>query len=87
MDFEARTESGQAGAGDALSRRPGAPDAWRAEIFLDELSTDAAVLPRIRRALGDIDEDELAFAEEAEQYRRRGAARHSADDSASSSAG
>jgi ATP-dependent helicase/nuclease subunit B len=37
------------------------------EIFLDELKTDAVVLPRIV-ALGDIDEDELAFAEEAEQY-------------------
>jgi ATP-dependent helicase/nuclease subunit B len=37
------------------------------EIFLDELATDAAVLPRIV-ALGDIDEDELAFAEQAEQY-------------------
>jgi ATP-dependent helicase/nuclease subunit B len=37
------------------------------EIFLDELKTDAAVLPRII-ALGDIDEDELAFAEEAEQF-------------------
>jgi ATP-dependent helicase/nuclease subunit B len=37
------------------------------EIFLDELKTDAAVLPRIV-ALGDIDEDELAFAEEAEPY-------------------
>src|SRR6266513_997945 len=36
------------------------------EIFLDELKTDAVVLPRIV-ALGDIDEDELAFAEEAEQ--------------------
>jgi ATP-dependent helicase/nuclease subunit B len=35
------------------------------EIFLDELNTEAAVLPRIV-ALGDIDEDELAFAEEAE---------------------
>src|SRR6201999_2405102 len=34
------------------------------EIFLDELSTDAAVLPRII-ALGDIDEDELAFAQAA----------------------
>ena len=32
------------------------------EIFLDELRTDAAILPRIV-ALGDIDEDELAFAE------------------------
>src|SRR5260370_14891924 len=37
------------------------------EIFLDELKTDAVVLPRIL-ALGDIDEDELAFAEETEQY-------------------
>jgi ATP-dependent helicase/nuclease subunit B len=36
------------------------------EIFLDVLSMDAAILPRIV-ALGDIDEDELAFAEEAEQ--------------------
>src|SRR5437868_2360181 len=37
------------------------------EIFLDELKTDAVVLPRIV-ALGDIDEDELAFAEQAEAY-------------------
>ncbi len=37
------------------------------EIFLDVLKTDAVVLPRIV-ALGDIDEDELAFAEESEQY-------------------
>src|ERR1700736_6976370 len=37
------------------------------EIFLDELKTDAVVLPRIV-ALGDIDEDELAFAEESAQY-------------------
>jgi ATP-dependent helicase/nuclease subunit B len=35
-------------------------------IFLDELKADAAVLPRIV-PLGDIDEDELAFAGEAEQ--------------------
>jgi ATP-dependent helicase/nuclease subunit B len=35
------------------------------EIFLDELKTDAVVLPRIV-ALGDIDEDELVFAEQAE---------------------
>src|SRR3981189_1613402 len=37
------------------------------EIFLDELQADAVMLPRIV-ALGDIDEDELTFAEEAEQY-------------------
>jgi ATP-dependent helicase/nuclease subunit B len=37
------------------------------EIFLDELKIDAVVLPRIV-ALGDIDEDELAFAEQAEPY-------------------
>src|SRR6201987_349032 len=35
------------------------------EVFLDELKTDAAVLPGIV-ALGDIDEDELLFAGEAE---------------------
>jgi ATP-dependent helicase/nuclease subunit B len=34
------------------------------EIFLDVLNTDAVVLPRIV-ALGDIDEDELAFAQAA----------------------
>jgi ATP-dependent helicase/nuclease subunit B len=37
------------------------------EIFLDEMKTDAAILPRIV-ALGDIDEDELAFSEGAEQF-------------------
>jgi ATP-dependent helicase/nuclease subunit B len=37
------------------------------EIFLDVLKADAAILPRIV-ALGDIDEDELAFAEEPEQF-------------------
>ncbi len=36
------------------------------EVFLDEMNTDAAVLPRIV-ALGDIDEDELGFAEQSEQ--------------------
>src|ERR1700709_386225 len=34
------------------------------EIFLDVLGTDAVLLPRIV-ALGDIDEDELAFAKAA----------------------
>src|SRR4051795_6049892 len=36
------------------------------EVFLDELNSDALLLPRIV-ALGDIDEDELAFAEDPEQ--------------------
>src|SRR3954462_11787708 len=36
------------------------------ELFLDELGSDAAVLPRLV-ALGDIDEDELAFAQDSEQ--------------------
>src|ERR1700754_220722 len=35
------------------------------EIFLDVLGTDAAILPRIV-ALGDIDEDELAFSGDSE---------------------
>ncbi|WP_420967938.1 double-strand break repair protein AddB [Bradyrhizobium sp. B120] len=35
------------------------------EIFLDVLDSDAAVLPRIV-ALGEIDEDELAFADQAD---------------------
>jgi ATP-dependent helicase/nuclease subunit B len=37
------------------------------ELFLEELATDAAVLPRLV-ALGDIDEDELAFAEDSEAF-------------------
>jgi len=37
------------------------------EVFLDELKTDAAILPRIV-ALGDIDEDELALAGEADPF-------------------
>ncbi|MBR0692378.1 double-strand break repair protein AddB [Bradyrhizobium lablabi] len=36
------------------------------EIFLDVLEADAAVLPRIV-ALGDIDEDELAFADQSDE--------------------
>lgn len=35
------------------------------ELFLEELKVDAAVLPRLV-ALGDIDEDELAFAEDGD---------------------
>jgi ATP-dependent helicase/nuclease subunit B len=38
-----------------------------AEMFLDELGSEAVLLPRIV-ALGDIDEDELAFAEEPEPF-------------------
>jgi len=34
------------------------------EVFLDQLKTDAAILPRIV-ALGNLDEDEIAFAEAA----------------------
>ena len=37
------------------------------ELFLDELKTDAVILPRIV-ALGDIDEDELIFADEADVF-------------------
>jgi ATP-dependent helicase/nuclease subunit B len=37
------------------------------EVFLDELKTEAVILPRIV-ALGDIDEDELIFADEAESF-------------------
>ena len=37
------------------------------EVFLDELKSDAAILPRIV-ALGDIDEDELSFADEADIF-------------------
>src|SRR3979411_1535647 len=47
---------------------PSRGDGLRArEIVLDELGTEAVLLPRIV-ALGDIDEDELAFAEEPEPF-------------------
>src|ERR1700719_2612780 len=41
------------------------------EVFLDELKAEAAALPRIV-APGDIDEDELAFAEDTEEFGGRG---------------
>src|SRR5215471_4907800 len=37
------------------------------EVFLDALARDAALLPRMV-ALGDIDEDELAFADESDEF-------------------
>ena len=64
--FEARAESAQSRTATLYlpTRRAGR---LAREIFLDELKTDAAILPRIV-ALGDIDEDELAFAEGSEQF-------------------
>ena len=64
--FEARTDPAKLAEATLYlpTRRAGR---MAREIFLDVLNMDAAVLPRIV-ALGDIDEDELAFAEEAEQY-------------------
>src|SRR5262245_12402868 len=64
--FEAREEPGR--LADATLYLP-TRRAMRVvrEIFLDEMKSDAVVLPRIV-ALGDIDEDELAFADEAEQF-------------------
>jgi ATP-dependent helicase/nuclease subunit B len=64
--FEARTDPGKLAQATLYlpTRRAGR---MAREIFLDELNTDAVVLPRIV-ALGDIDEDELAFAEDFEQY-------------------
>ena len=44
--------------------RPGAPAGWRARCSSTQLKGDAAILPRIV-ALGDLDEDEIAFAEAA----------------------
>ncbi|MDE2379050.1 double-strand break repair protein AddB [Bradyrhizobium sp.] len=64
--FEARTEPAR--LADATLYLP-TRRAMRVvrEIFLDEMKADAAVLPRIV-ALGDIDEDELAFAGETEEF-------------------
>ena len=44
--------------------RRGAPAGWRATLFSMRSKTDAAILPRIV-PLGDIDEDEIVFAEAA----------------------
>ena len=59
--FEARTDPARLAQATLYlpTRRAGR---MAREIFLDELRTDAVVLPRIV-ALGDIDEDELAFAQ------------------------
>ena len=64
--FEARTDPSRLAQATLYlpTRRAGR---MAREIFLDELDTGAVILPRII-ALGDIDEDELAFAEEAEEY-------------------
>jgi ATP-dependent helicase/nuclease subunit B len=64
--FEARTDPSRLARATLYlpTRRAGR---MAREIFLDELNTGAVLLPSIV-ALGDIDEDELAFAEEAEQY-------------------
>ena len=62
--FEARTQPERLAAATLYlpTRRAGR---LAREIFLDVLNADAAILPRIV-ALGDIDEDELAFSEDAE---------------------
>ena len=83
--FEARSKSAERLAQATLylpTRRAGR---LAREIFLDVLERDAAILPRIV-ALGDIDEDELAFAEDSEASAapRRSTFRQS---SANSSAG
>ncbi|THD73167.1 MAG: double-strand break repair protein AddB [Bradyrhizobium sp.] len=62
--FEARTQPERLAAATLYlpTRRAGR---LAREIFLDVLKADAAILPRIV-ALGDIDEDELAFSEDGE---------------------
>src|ERR1700710_1659335 len=64
--FEARTDPSRLARATLYlpTRRAGR---MAREIFLDELNSEAAILPRIV-ALGDIDEDELAFAESSEQF-------------------
>ncbi|MEA2830170.1 MAG: ATP-dependent helicase/nuclease subunit [Bradyrhizobium sp.] len=64
--FEARTDPAKLAQATLYlpTRRAGR---MAREIFLEVLNIDAVVLPRIV-ALGDIDEDELAFAEQAESY-------------------
>src|SRR6202047_592702 len=65
-DFEARTHPEKLAQATLYlpTRRAGR---MAREMFLDELGSEAALLPRIV-ALGDIDEDELAFAEEPEPF-------------------
>src|SRR5882724_1653956 len=65
-DFEARTHPEKLSQATLYlpTRRAGR---MAREMFLDELGTEAVLLPRIV-ALGDIDEDELAFAEEPEPF-------------------
>src|ERR1700676_2564492 len=65
-DFEARTHPEKLAQATLYlpTRRAGR---MAREMFLDELGTEAVLLPRIV-ALGDIDEDELAFAEEPEPF-------------------
>ena len=63
--FDARARAGAAGGQRRCICRPGAPGGWRARSFSRCWARDAALLPRIV-ALGDIDEDELAFAEAAD---------------------
>src|SRR3977135_1678743 len=64
--FEARANPARL-APATLSLPPRRAGRMAREFFLDEWKADAVVLPRIV-ALGDIDEDELAFAEESEPY-------------------
>ena len=49
-------------AGQRSTCRPGAPAGWRRTVFLDKLGGEAAILPRLV-PIGDIDEDEIVFAE------------------------